>query len=226
MILEPMADFFAARVNGYDEHMLNNVEGCRGGYIKMAQTVQKFSEQYTRPLRILDLGCGTGLELDEIFKLLPQVSVTGIDITSEMLQKLREKHSDKDLTLICGNYFDIDLGESAFDCAVSFQSLHHFDAQKKTELYRRINRALTSCGIYIECDYMAGTQAEEDFYFNENARLRREMNAPENKLYHYDTPMTIENQKHILHKAGFSKVDTVFRQGNTAMLAAEKNNAP
>nr|WP_242940524.1 class I SAM-dependent methyltransferase [Anaeromicropila populeti] len=24
-------------------------------------------------------GCGTGLELDEIFKLIPHVSVTGID---------------------------------------------------------------------------------------------------------------------------------------------------
>lgn len=28
MKLEKMNDFFAARIDGYDEHMLKNVEGC------------------------------------------------------------------------------------------------------------------------------------------------------------------------------------------------------
>ena len=29
MNLEPMSDFFTDRVNGYDEHMINDVEGCK-----------------------------------------------------------------------------------------------------------------------------------------------------------------------------------------------------
>ena len=37
--LEAMADFFAARVDMYDEHMINDVEGCREGYVKMAEYV-------------------------------------------------------------------------------------------------------------------------------------------------------------------------------------------
>ena len=37
MAIEQMSDIFTARVDGYDEHMLNNVEGCRDGYIKMAE---------------------------------------------------------------------------------------------------------------------------------------------------------------------------------------------
>lgn len=55
--------------------MLIDVEGCKEGYIKMAELVPDSTEA------ILDLGCGTGLELDELFKRFPNVSVVGIDLT-------------------------------------------------------------------------------------------------------------------------------------------------
>ena len=74
-MLEKMSDFFAARVEGYDEHMINNVEGCREGYVKMASLIPQNTQ------KLLDLGCGTGLELDEIFKRFPDVEVVGIDLT-------------------------------------------------------------------------------------------------------------------------------------------------
>lgn len=120
MVIEPMADFFKARVEIYDEHMLNEVEGCGEGYKKMAELVPPGAKH------ILDLGCGTGLELDEIFKLNPDVEVTGIDLTAEMLDCLKKKHPDKKLNLINGSYFDMDFGKDVYDAAISFQSLHHF----------------------------------------------------------------------------------------------------
>lgn len=81
--------------------------------------------------KLLDLGCGTGLELDEIFKCFPQLEVTGIDLTLEMLLKLREKHSDKHMDLIHASYFDCDLGVHRYDAVVSFQTMHHFTHSKK-----------------------------------------------------------------------------------------------
>ncbi len=35
MQIEKMSDFFTSRVDGYDEHMLNEVEGCKDAYVKM-----------------------------------------------------------------------------------------------------------------------------------------------------------------------------------------------
>lgn len=215
--LEKMAEFFTARVDGYDEHMLTNVEGCKEGYRKMAELVPENTKT------LLDLGCGTGLELDEIFKALPDIAVTGIDLTDSMLKKLGEKHTDKELNLICGDYFTVPFGFSCFDCAVSFQTMHHFSHQKKTELYKKIYNALSVNGIYIECDYMVQTQAEEDFFFCENDRIRKEQGIGENEFYHYDTPCTIENQIKMLETAGFKTVRMVFREENTTMLVAEKN---
>ena len=214
--LEQMSDFFTARVVGYDEHMINDVEGCKEGYEKMATLVPLSTKN------LLDLGCGTGLELDEIFKILPEVAVTGIDMTQAMLDELLKKHPDKKLNLICGDYFKVDFGKNCFDCAVSFQTMHHFSHDKKVELYTKLCDSLTDNGCYIECDYMILEQAEEDFYYSELARMKKEQGLKDDEFYHYDTPCTIENQIMLLKKAGFKTVEQVFRLENTTMLVATK----
>ena len=75
--LEEMRAFFAARVDIYDEHMRNEVEGCREGYARMAALLPEGIYS------LLDLGCGTGLELEGIFARFPDLRVTGIDLTAE-----------------------------------------------------------------------------------------------------------------------------------------------
>ena len=214
--LEKMDDFFTARVNGYDEHMLTDVYGCSQAYRQMARLIPRSCRV------LLDLGCGTGLELDEIWKRRPNIAVVGIDLTQAMLDKLKEKHPDKQTTLICGDYFTEDLGERRFDSAISFQTMHHFSHERKTELYRKIHRCLKDGGVYIECDYMVERQEEEDSHFAENARIREELKIPPDAFYHFDTPCTVINQVNMLRTAGFAFVDEVFRLGNTTILVAGK----
>ena len=215
-MLEPMSDFFTLRAEGYDEHMIANVEGCKEAYPLMASLVPKDAKT------LLDLGCGTGLELDEIYTLLPDITVTGIDMTAAMLELLRKKHPEKTMTLICGNYLETDFGISAYDCAVSFETMHHFSHEQKTALYRRIRAALKDGGCYIECDYMVETQEEEDHWYAEYARLRKEEAVPEGVFVHYDTPCTIENQLSMLKEAGFSSAEHLFRKGNTSLIVAKR----
>ncbi len=215
-MIEEMSQFFTARVQGYDEHMLTEVEGCREGYIRMADLVPEGAQD------ALDLGCGTGLELDEIFKRHPALRVTGIDLTPAMLDQLRQKHPGREMTLICGSYFDVDFGLAQYDCAVSFQSLHHFTPEEKLGLYRRVFRALRPGGVYIECDYMVEDPTLEAFYFAENARLRAEQGIDPAAFAHYDTPLTVEHQLELLRRAGFSDVKKTWREGNTTLLLAQR----
>ncbi|MDL2310401.1 class I SAM-dependent methyltransferase [Peptostreptococcaceae bacterium OttesenSCG-928-C18] len=216
MSLEKMDDFFTARVDGYDTHMLNNVEGCKEAYKKMAGLIPCQIET------LLDLGCGTGLELDEIFKTKPGIAVTGIDLTQVMLDKLREKHADKNLTLINSSYFECDFGIEKFDVAISFQTMHHFSHDDKIRLYTKIYNSLKDKGQYIECDYMVINQEDEDFYYSENKRLRQEQNIPDGEFYHYDTPCTIKNQINMLFLAGFTHVEQIWRKENTTIVVAYK----
>lgn len=215
--MEKMDEFFAARVEDYDDHMLNEVGGCREAYEKMAELIPDGTEN------LLDLGCGTGLELAGIFKRFPNVSVTGIDLSKAMLEKLSEKYSDKNVTLINADYFSTDLGLGRFDTAISFQTMHHFSHEMKIGLYEKIHASLKSGGVYIECDYMVNTQAEEDKWYAENARIRKEMNIPENEFYHFDTPCTAPNQIKMFKAAGFASVEKVYRVENTTIIIAKKD---
>ncbi len=222
MSIEKMADFFTARVDEYEPRMLNQVEGCADAYVKMAEIVGEIQKKCDKPIKLLDLGCGTGLELDEIFKLAPNIKVTGIDLTQAMLDKLEEKHRDKGIELICGSYFEVPFFINKYDVVISFQTMHHFSKDKKIKLYEKISESLSDNCVYIECDYMVENQSDEDLYFAENARLRQELNISEDEFYHYDTPCTIENQIEMFYKANFSDVKVVFRKENTTMIVAKK----
>jgi len=215
-MLEKMSDFFTARVDMYDDHMMNDVEGCREAYIELARLLPEDAEN------LLDLGCGTGLELDEIFKKYPRVRVTGIDLTQAMLDKLKEKYPSKNVNLVCGSYFDAELGSSVFDTAISFQTMHHFPGGDKVRLYSKIRESLKPGGLYIECDYMAADQAEEDHYFSENRRVRMEQGIPDGEFYHYDTPCTAGNQIKMFLCAGFAKAEKVWRKESTIIVIAYK----
>ena len=102
MKLERMDDFFAARVDGYDEHMRTTIEGASDFYAYTALLLPMNSGK-----RVLDLGCGTGLELEEYFRLNPDAEVTGIDLSEAMLKALKEKFPDRRINLLIGSYFDV-----------------------------------------------------------------------------------------------------------------------
>jgi SAM-dependent methyltransferase len=214
--LEKMSDFFEARVNGYDAHMLSGIKGFKEGCRKLAELIPY------KTRTILDLGCGTGLELDEIFQRFPHVSVVGIDLTPVMLDKLKQKYPDKDIRLIYGSYFNINLGVTAFDTVISCQTMHHFSSDEKVGLYRKIRKALKSNGAYIEADYMVGEQAIEDELRAENLPIRRELNVPPGEFYHFDIPFTVDNQIAMFKDAGFDSSEMMFRVENNTIILAKK----
>lgn len=121
-MLERMDEFFAARLDGYDAHMLCNIEGAREFY--PATAAQLPLSAHTE---LLDLGCGTGLELEAYFARRDREApksrphVTGIDLCEPMLRRLREKFPQEDITLIHGSYLEEDLGACQYDAAVSVE---------------------------------------------------------------------------------------------------------
>lgn len=172
--------------------------------------------------RILDLGCGTGLELEYYFPLNPTAQNTGIDLSEGMLEALREKFPDKGLTLLRGSYFDIPLGEGVFDGAVSVESLHHFTQAEKLSLYRRLWTALKPGAAFVLTDYFALDDGEEAFLRRELNRLKAEQGLSDTEFYHYDTPLTIAHETQALLVAGFRIVECLGQWGQTATLKATK----
>ena len=201
MKLERMDEFFAARVDGYDEHMRSNIEGASGFYAYTAALLPQEAE-----CRVLDLGCGTGLELEAYFGMNPSAEVTGIDLSEAMLDALKAKFPDRALKVIRGSYFDVPFGENRYDAAVSVESLHHFSAKMKEGLYRKLHAALKDSGFFVLTDYFAESEALEKEYFQNLEALKKEQGLSENEFYHYDTPLLADHEMDILRQAGFRDV--------------------
>ncbi|WP_185903720.1 class I SAM-dependent methyltransferase [Hathewaya massiliensis] len=212
--LEEMDKFFELRVGDYEEHMSPWKE-C---YEWMAELIPEGTKE------LLDIGCGTGLELDRIFQKFPHIKVTGIDLAESMLNKLKRKHIDKNIKLICKDYFVEPFGKECFDVALSFQTLHHFRPEKKIIIFQKLYDSLRNGGSYIECDYIARTQEQEELLFAECNRRRKRDNIPEDVFVHFDTPLTLEHEINLMKQAGFEKVEFMGYRGedHTPMIVATK----
>lgn len=216
-MLEEMAAFFENRLSGYDEHMMTAIEGAAEFY-KFTAAQLPCAEHCA----ILDLGCGTGLELEEYFKLNPSASMTGIDLSQGMLSALRDKFPGKTLELVCGSYFDIPFGIDRFDAAVSVESLHHFTAEQKLFLYQKLFRSLKADGYFVLTDYFAESEAFEQEYFQTLQRLKSEQGVIDGRFYHYDTPLTVGHETEVLKLAGFSQCEILKNWGATYTIKAAK----
>lgn len=216
-MLEKMNEFFNKRLDGYDEHMMTNIESSDVFYPFTADCLPK-----TDGAKVLDLGCGTGLELEHYFRLNPSARIIGIDLTESMLNALENKFPEKELSLICGSYFDVPFDENTFDAAVSVESLHHFTKEEKIPLYTKLCKSLKDNGYFILTDYFALTDEDEQAFRNELLRLKKEQGIDDNEFYHYDTPLTVEHETEALLKAGFSSVEVLNNWGATFTIKSNK----
>lgn len=220
-MLEKMDLFFENRLEEYEEHMLSGIVGAREFYPFTASLLPGKAG-----CEVLDLGCGTGLELEAYFLRNPEARVTGIDLSEAMLGALADKFPDRcadgRLRLIPGSYFDVPLPEKAYDAAVSVESLHHFTQEQKLPLYRRLCRSLKENGFFILTDYFAESEEQEREYFCTLERMKREQNLSDDGFYHYDTPLTAEHEMEILKEAGFSRIRILKNWGATCTVEAGK----
>ena len=210
---EEMAAFFAARLDSYEA-----VHRAHWG----AEYEQIAAYLPAGVQTLLDIGCGTGLELASLFRRFPALRVTGIDLSAAMLAKLRETYSAPAVETLCADYFQYPFDRRQYDAALSFQTLHHFPAAQKRLLYQKLCRALRPGGCYLECDYVACCPEEEALCLAGYEQRRRAAGIPAGTFVHIDIPLTLDHQRALLRAAGFSAVEVPYQNEGTAILRARR----
>lgn len=214
---ERMADFFDAGCEGYEEHMAKSVSSFDRFYASIASQIPETDEV----LYILDLGCGTGLELEAILSKAPNAAITGIDVSAQMPHKLRHTYADhsEQLTLIRASYLDVPLDVDLYDYVVAVMTLHHLLPARKASLYQRIREALRLEGAYIEGDWIVSPN-EELHYRSAYEDAVRELQSSEEGGHHIDVPLSLETQKRLLSEAGFPTVEVIWQGSGNGVYVA------
>ena len=198
--------FFNGKIDSYDD--------VRSEYMKtkvlLADNLDKTAK------KILDLGGGTGLELIHLFELFPEAEVTVIDITENMLEKLKTRNFAGKVKTICGDFFEVPFGED-FDAVITTSAFHHFKKNEKIQLLKKIKECLKEGGQFINCDLIALSPEEE-------AAQLEELENNTNDTKHIDTPLTIENEIDALEKSGFKQISSSNGgKENYGLFVARKN---
>ena len=180
--------FFNERIDTYDD--------VHSSYMKTKNELADALDNDVK--KVLDLGAGTGLELIHLYELYPNVRVKVIDISEEMLNRLKSRDFASNVETVCGDFFEVDFGTD-FDAVISTSALHHFKLEEKRILYKKIYDCLKNNGQFINCDKIAESQEIEDQQVYELEHNIENHN-------HIDTPLTMEHEEEVLNSAGFNEV--------------------
>lgn len=221
---EPMAAFFNDRVFGYEAHMKEN------GLFE-AEKLQ-FAEQFgstDAPAQILDLGCGTGLEIGYILQRIPNARLICIDLAEKMLELLREKYQSvlAQIEVVQASYLDYDFGSNRFDYVVASATMHHWLPEPKLKLYRRIFEALKPGGRFIDDDYMVPEDQEWE-RLEQYIALGDSGALKDGEYFHVDIPFSVPTERRIMEEAGFEEVQVIYEHYSethcNALLVGVKGN--
>lgn len=214
---EAMTVFFDRRAAGYDEHMRENVFSDTT-FSRFYQAVVAPIEKTDAPLTILDLGCGTGLELELLFQRAPNARITGVDLSPNMLDRLRERYLAhmSQITLVVDSYLTLPFGTQTCDYILSAMTIHHLLYDTKRSLYRKIHAALKPGGKYIEGDSVTLAETEHEFLAEYRQQIA-DMPPSHDGHYHIDVPFSIDTQRALLLEAGFKTFELIWQKDNTTI---------
>ena len=74
--------------------------------------------------RVLDVACGTGVLIPDYLKR-NVASVTGVDISAEMVKIAQEKFPQENVTILCADVEEAPL-EPVYDCIMVYNAFPHF----------------------------------------------------------------------------------------------------
>ena len=182
------------------------------------------------PVRILDLGAGTGLLASVLAGSLPDAELVLLDEAPAMLEKAKERLAplgDRVATVVAD--LRDPLPDGPFDVVASALAIHHLDDDAKADLYRRAADVLAPGGVLINAEQVAGPTPQLDAQFKARWREHcRALGATEETLaaadarMAIDLPASVPAQLAMLDAAGLVDVACLFQSWRFAVIAAWK----
>ena len=135
--MNKIADFFDTLADRWDELCYHDPE-------KLNDILQRTGLR--KGLRILDIGCGTGVLESYLLPYSPR-QIVGVDLSPAMIEKARSKYATPVVDFRCQDVWDIQ-GES-FDYIIAYSVFPHF--QEPEKLVSHLAGILPAGGELVIC---------------------------------------------------------------------------
>jgi tRNA (cmo5U34)-methyltransferase len=178
---------------------------------------------------VLDLGCGDGLFVHELFRIDPDLEATMVDGSVEMLAAARQRLAPHPRTSFVQATFQElmshDPLEASFDFVHSSLAIHHLGTEQKEALFGYVFSHLNQGGMFVIVDVVrAPTDTLENAYLalwedwilrNCEPSKRSQLQAvPEKYRENPDNrPDSLIFQLQALERVGFRNVDCFYKNG-------------
>ena len=170
-------------------------------------TVLSLVPETDEPLRVVDVGCGTGKAWETVFERATNARITGIELCPAMLEKVRQRFRGKldQLSLIEGSSLDTPMGDD-YDVVISMLHVHFFSTEQKAKLFKKMYLCLRPGGLYLGRDLCTSRRLEQD-----SVEFYREYVSPmpgaDRGAYNYKQSMSVATHHRLLHEAGFVDIE-------------------
>lgn len=106
------------------------------GRLRWQRRVEMLLRGVRPGMRILEVGCGTGLLTEEIAKR--DVRLYSLDISHELLKQAAQRSGNKDIVFFCSSAYELGFADSSFDQIIGMSVLHHLDMDRAWQEFHRI----------------------------------------------------------------------------------------
>jgi tRNA (cmo5U34)-methyltransferase len=191
---------------------------CFDDFYQTATAIIPFSKE--QPIKVLDLGSGTGLMAGLTASLYPDSEIDLVDIAGKMLDEARKNLKDfqNKFNFIVSDYSEDISFNRNYDLIISSLSIHHLSGKNKQKLFHKIFSHLKSGGIFINADQVLGETEEIDKIYRQTwIEQVKKRGTDENELaaaferMKEDKMSSLSSQLQWLKDAGFSQVNCWFK---------------
>jgi tRNA (cmo5U34)-methyltransferase len=208
---------------------------------KLIEMVKSFFRHFIHEVdapRVLDLGCGDGLLMQQLMRSYNRIRATLVDGFPEMLESAKKRLADfPTVQFVQATFQDLLVDDSlpnSFDFILSSFAIHHLEMQEKKAFFEYIYHHLRADGFFLNLDVvLAPYQDLEDWYLSlwrewiqanvDDVRKSELLPIPQQYKDNPDNfPDTLSSQLGALRAIGFKNVDCFYKYGIFTMFGGQR----
>ena len=220
--IEQVQEHFRVQVPAYQELMQRLIPHYD---LQRDVMVSLMPSERDLPLRILDLGCGTGVMASRLAEEFPHAQLTLFDLTVEMIDRCKSRFGDNPrVSFEVGDFREDDFG-SSYDLIVASLSLHHVTFEERPALAERLFRSLLPGGQLITAEVVVDEsplvrERQYELWRRFMVSHGEDGEAWYQKHLAKDHPVEVSEWARMLSDAGFTSPGCFWRYLNFAIFSA------